>query len=81
MKTKKTILAGCTVYDNGGATFDRYTIFTPGGSVFGMSFNAIGFNLYVGTDDEIKKGRHLGKRLNHIPEQIKWAIIQRLQNN
>lgn len=66
------------VYDNGGKSFDRYTIFTPDGSVYGMSENATGFNLYVGDETEIPKGRHLGKRLKSVPDSIKKAVIDRM---
>lgn len=69
------------VYDNEGETFDRYTIFTPDGSVFGMSENATmpnGFNMYIGEDTEIKKGSHLGKRLKSVPQSIERAVMNRL---
>jgi hypothetical protein len=69
------------VYDNGGESFDRYTIFTPDGSVFGMSENATmpnGFNMYIGEDTEIKKGSHLGKRLKSVPQSIERAVMNRL---
>lgn len=66
------------VYDNGGETFDRFTVFTPDGSVFGMSETAHGFNLYIGDNTEIKKGRHLGKRLAAVPDGILWAVKERL---
>ena len=69
------------VYDNGGESFDRYTIFTPDGSVFGMSENATmpnGFNMYIGEDTEIKKGSHLGKRLKSVPQSIEKAVMNRL---
>ena len=69
------------VYDNQGETFDRYTIFTPDGSVYGMSDNALmpnGFNMYIGDDTEIEKGSHLGKRLKSVPESIKVAVERRM---
>ncbi len=69
------------VYDNNGETFDRYTIFTPDGSVYGMSDNALmpnGFNQYLGDDTEVKKGSHLGKKLKSIPESIKVAVERRM---
>jgi hypothetical protein len=72
-KLKQTI-----VYDNEGESFDRYTVFTPDGSVFGMSETASGFNLYLGDKTEIKKGRHLGKRLPSVPDNIKKAVLDRM---
>ena len=78
---KSNTLSDVIVYDNGGETYDRYTVFTPDGSVYGMSSGAgdvMGFNLYVGDDTEIKKGRHLGKRLKSVPDSIKKAVIERL---
>lgn len=71
-------LAGVVVYDNGGESFDRYTIFTPDGSVYGMSENASGFNMYIGDDTEIEKGSHLGKKLKSVPEGIKKAVLDRM---
>jgi len=72
-KLKQTI-----VYDNEGESFDRYTVFTPDGSVFGMSETASGFNLYLGDRTEIKKGSHLGKRLPSVPDNIKKAVLDRM---
>jgi hypothetical protein len=72
-KLKKVI-----VYDNGGESFDRYTVFTPDGSVFGMSYTASGFNLYLGNRTEIEKGKHLGKRLPSVPDNIKKAVLDRM---
>jgi len=69
------------VYDNAGESFDRYTIFTPDGSVYGMSENANmpnGFNMYIGDDTEIKKGSHLGKRLKSVPQSIEKAVMNRI---
>jgi len=67
------------VYDNGGKTLDRYTVFTPDGSVYGMSENASGFNQYLGEKNEIPKGSHLGKKLNNVPKEIEWAVIDRME--
>jgi hypothetical protein len=66
------------VYDNGGESFDRYTIFTPDGSVYGMSENASGFNMYIGDSTEIEKGSHLGKRLKSVPKSIQKAVMNRM---
>ncbi len=72
------------VYDNGGQSFDRYTIFTPDGSVYGMSDNALmpnGFNQYLGDNTEVEKGSHLGKRLKSVPESIKVAVERRMSED
>jgi hypothetical protein len=72
---------GVIVYDNDGETLDRYTIFTPDGSVYGMSDNALmpnGFNQYLGDNTEVEKGSHLGKKLKSIPESIKVAVQRRM---
>lgn len=76
--SNETIIKKTIVYDNGGDTIDRYTVFTPDGSVFGMSSDARGFNQYVGENDEIEKGEHLGKRLSKVPKEIEWAILDRM---
>lgn len=78
MMAKGGELADVVVYDNGGDSFDRYTIFTPDGSVYGMSENALGFNMYIGDDTEIEKGSHLGKKLKSVPEGIKKAVLERM---
>ena len=67
------------VYDNGGKSFDRYTVFTPDGSVYGMSENASGFNLYIGEEGEISKGSHLGKKLKSVPAGIRDAVKERMK--
>lgn len=75
-------LSKVKVYDNGGESFDRYTVFLPDGSVYGMSENAEGFNLYIGdTEPEgnIRPGDHLGVLLPNVPEGIVWAVIQRMK--
>lgn len=79
--TKQEILTKTVVYDNGGETLDRYTVFTPDGSVFGMSETAQGFNQYIGDDSEIEKGSHLGKRLKSVPKSIEWAVLDRMKEN
>jgi hypothetical protein len=73
------ILAKTIVYDNNGESLDRYTVFTPDGSVYGMSQNAEGFNQYLGEKDEVRKGSHLGKKLTSVPENIKTAVLQRMR--
>ena len=70
------------VYDNGGKTADRYTVFI-GDDVFGMSDDPTspqGFNQYSGTTDEIKMGSHLGKKLSKIPKELIKAIRDRIKH-
>jgi len=76
--SKEEILSKTIVYDNQGETLDRYTIFTPDGSVFGMSETASGFNQYIGDETEIEKGKHLGKKLTSVPKDIQWAVLDRM---
>jgi hypothetical protein len=45
MKKKPTIVA---IFDNEGATFDRYTLIDSDGDTFGYSHDAIGFDQYCG---------------------------------
>jgi hypothetical protein len=72
------------VYDNNGETNDRYTIFTPDGSVYGMSDipnMPNGFNQYLGDNTEIEQGSHLGKKLNSVPKSIQKAIMNRMSES
>ena len=69
-----------TIYDNGGVTYDRYTIFI-GDDVFGMSAEGNGFNQYLGDCSEIEEGDHLGVKLDHVPHGIQKAINERLKQN
>jgi hypothetical protein len=69
------------VYDNGGKTMDRYTIFVTYSdgtkAVFGMSDNPDspqGFNQYVGDGRKEKPGSHLGRKLRKIPKKIQHAL-------
>lgn len=68
-----------TIYDNGGETYDRYTIFMDDGSVYGMSAEGVGFNQYLGDQSEIEQGDHLGVKLDHVPHGIQKAINERLK--
>jgi len=77
--TEAEIIKATVVYDNGGETLDRYTVFTPDGSVYGMSETGGGFNQYVGDDSEVEKGSHLGKRLKSVPKGIKSAVLDRMK--
>jgi hypothetical protein len=36
------------IFDNGGETFDRYTLIDSDGDIFGYSENALGFDQYCG---------------------------------
>lgn len=78
--TPKEILSETIVYDNGGETYDRYTIFTPDGSVFGMSEDAKGFNQFLGDHSEIEEGDHLGKKLKGVPKAIQNAVLERMED-
>lgn len=80
LSTNELLLDQVKVYDNGGESFDRYTVYTPDGSVFGMSEFGIGFNQYIGEWYEIPEGDHLGKKLDSIPESIREAVINRMTN-
>lgn len=72
------------IYDNGGRTFDRYTIILSDGHCFGMSKNALwpdGFNQYAGRlGVDIIEGRHLGRQVAYtkLPTDLKKAILQRI---
>ena len=76
--SKQEVLSKSIVYDNGGESYDRYTIFTPDGSVYGMSETAEGFNQYVGDSSEIEKGKHLGRKLRSVPKGIQGAVLDRM---
>lgn len=71
------------VFDNGGRTFDRYTVIIDQ-SIFAMSHNASspqGVNQYAGPvqalDSEMSS--HMGELLPHIPGVLKRAIKERQQ--
>lgn len=68
------------IYDNGGETFDRYTVII-GKEVYGMSHNPNspqGFNQYSGTLAELPGARQ-GERitLESLPEEVQEAIKDR----
>jgi hypothetical protein len=80
----KSVLQKTIVYDNNGDTFDRYTVFTPDGSVYGMSDNPTspqGFNQYLGEDTEVEKGEHLGRKLKSVPKSIEKAVLNRMEDD
>jgi len=74
------------VYDNGGKTWDRYTV-SIDEDVYSMSANATspdGFNQYWGElKDFDKPMSRFGKRLyideGQVPEEVCKAIAQRAQ--
>lgn len=76
------------VYDNGGETFDRYTIVDMNtGEVYSMSENATspdGINQYAGTiGQELDHPQdHAGKKIeiDELPLEVMHAIIERLNN-
>lgn len=83
---------GVKVYDNGGETVDRYTIFTPDGFVYGASqdpFHPQGFGQFVGETEKvnprshIKPGSHLGKRIDpkSTPEKVQQYIRQMMKED
>ena len=62
---------------------DRYTIFIED-AVFGMSDNPLspmGFNQFCGDTSEIKKGSHLGVKIEYknLNEDVKKAIQNRIK--
>jgi len=72
------VLKDCIVYDNGGETLDRYTVFTPDGNVYGMSETGSGFDMWIGDHSDIEQGEHLGVKLSEVPEDIQRAVMNRL---
>lgn len=85
MKTYKNII----VCDNGGETFDRYTVIIRNGDnydVYTMSahpFSPLGMNQYSHTADNLLK---IGVRLiddigtKNLPEEVKKAIKLRMRS-
>jgi len=71
------------VQDNGGKTFDRYTV-TINGDVYTMSHNADqpnGFNQYCGPADELLEcmDKEIGRR--DWPKGLINGILDRLQES
>lgn len=74
----------CTIYKH-EEYFDCYTIFTPDGSVYGMSelpYSPMGFNNYIGEASEFEHGDHLGKIVQptELNQEVIKAINHRLEN-
>ena len=72
-----------TIYDNGGKSWDRYTILIDR-DYYGMSANALmpdGFNMYIGDYTEVDPGA-CGKlvKFNSLPDQVKQAIERRFNS-
>lgn len=79
------VIKGVAVYDNGGKSFDRFTVLI-GNDFFGMSENALqpnGFNQYIGSLGEggPELGDHLGfpKALEDLPPEVQKAVKQRMK--
>lgn len=74
------------IYDNGGTTFDRYTV-VIGRDVYGMSLHPAdpqGFNQYCcDAINLIADKTELGKEIQFIslPEEVKKTIKDRMKNN
>jgi len=69
------------IYDNGGVTFDRYTVIIDG-DVYGMSANPNspqGFNQFSGKLAELPMARSNGERITmeSLPEEVELAIKAR----
>ncbi len=79
---------GCDVrvYDNGGETFDRYTIVVENPETLEQSwlgssedpFYPSGFGQHLGTTGEIQEGDHLGKRIpfSELPAKVQKFVKQ-----
>lgn len=73
----------CIIYKH-EEYFDCYTIFTPDGSVYGMSelpYSPMGFNNYIGEADEYHHGDHLGQIVQptELNQEVIKAINHRLE--
>lgn len=82
----QNVLAGVMVWDNGGKSWDRYTVLIDR-DVYGMSSNADsvnGFNQYIGdyTEFDFERTQNLGKRIkNHeLPFEVIRAIYKRIKS-
>lgn len=66
-----------TIWDNGGATFDRYTVIFPEGDALGIGDTGNvpnGFCMHVG---EVEPGPHLGEQITlaGMTEPARRAVI------
>lgn len=77
------------VYDNGGQSFDRYTLVVDRGGHsdfygLGSDVGPGGFNQFLGSsEDGYKEGDHLGNlvEIDTIPAKVKKAIMDRVGMN
>lgn len=70
----------CIIYKH-EEYFDCYTIFTPDGSVYGMSeqpYSPMGFNNYIGEANEFSHGDHLGKIVQ--PLELNTEVIKAIKH-
>lgn len=76
------------IYDNGGETWDRYTVLTEP-YYFGKSCDSLGLSDNCDQPNgfsqwcEAYEGKHLGKKikLEQLPENVQNHIIKRLTEN
>lgn len=73
------------LFDNGGMSFDRFTLITRG-AAFGLSENALspqGFNQFLCDEDELVEDKHLGIRieLEDLPLEVYQAVMNRIQED
>lgn len=73
------------IYDNGGKTYDRYTLLVPNEdgvshAMIALSEKGIGINTYAGDIHIQKNYDHLGKKVpfESLNPELKEAIIRRL---
>ena len=70
-----------TVLDNEGITFDRYTVITPEGNVYGMSYDPsspTGFNQYCCQESDLRPGYDgIGIEIHPIPDCIVLGLTDR----
>lgn len=69
------------IWDNGGETADRYTVFLTDGSAIGLSDDANmpnGFNMWV----DALPGDHLGTQVQwtDLPDVVQQAVVNRLDS-
>ena len=81
----------CRIFDNGGESFDRYTIAFKGYRLAGHGmvypylassenpFHPQGFGLH-GESKEFLTGKHLGKRVafEDVPERVQQFILENI---
>jgi hypothetical protein len=70
-----------SVWDNGGETFDRYTVIFKDGEALGFSHNPThpqGFSQYLGA---VEEGGHLGEEIevSDLPDEVRKHLIDRLR--